>query len=102
MKYTAIATLLLAAMAGAQSKTVVSAAPTKTTDYATKKALAMESDGMYACPDGFSMFVRRVKPDKQDKNTPPTDYESYFHIPDGNIVRETPDNKLVFACFEEK
>jgi hypothetical protein len=103
-----ISTMFLAMTAAASAATVESA-PLQKAPFDTKKPLFINNAGGFACPDGFDLFVRAVKPElkKGDKEIP-GDYESFYFAKTNNpaqpaiIVSRPGINEYVPACLAVK
>jgi hypothetical protein len=103
--------LALAATAGlAQTVTSV---PLEKAPFDTKKALLIDENGGHACPDGYDLYVRAVKPketkDKDGKPVPAPqgDFDSfYFARQNGNtpaiLVSRKNIQEYVGACLQVK
>jgi hypothetical protein len=83
-----IATLILAACATAafaQNPNVLSAPMIKQPPVDAKKTVLIvvgKENAVYGCPDGYEMYVRRVKP--KDSKEPEDNYKSWLYVPAPN------------------
>lgn len=88
----------------------VTTAPLQKAGLDSKKPLYISGEGQFACPDGFDLYVRAVKPaePKDPKNQPPQgDYESFYFARSANgqsaiIVSRPGLQEYVPACISVK
>lgn len=103
--------LVLAATAGLAQ--TVSSAPLEKAPFDTRKPLLIDEAGGHACPDGYDLYVRAVKPkETKDKDgkpmpVPQGDFDSfYFARQSGNtpaiLVSRKNIQEYVGACFQVK
>lgn len=87
-----------------QHPSLESTEPVKKPGIETKKPLVIYDDGPYGCPDGFDVYVKRIKPpvDKAHPESPNTDFQSYLFVADGNVLISRDTTKFVIACLREK
>lgn len=103
-----ISILLLAAATTAASAEV-NATPLQKAPFDTKKPLYISSDGSYACPSGFDLYIRALAPPKKEKEvTPQGDYESFYFAKSQNpsspaiVVSRPGVQEYVPACLQVK
>jgi hypothetical protein len=97
--------LLLAGATSLLGQSFISA-PVKTFPVPNlKKSLLVEADGIKGCPDGFDLYVRRVAPKvSKDAKLPAAqgDFQSFFYLAEGQLLKSTPEVGFVPACFQVK
>jgi hypothetical protein len=79
-----ILAILGVSLTACASAATVTSAPLEKAPFDSKKPLYIDKDGGHACPEGFDLYVRALKPeptkDKDGKPTPAPqgDYESFY------------------------
>lgn len=99
--------LLLAAstaFAADAHKGLEAAEPVKQPSIESKKALVVYDDGPYGCPEGFDVYVQRIKPaaDKAHPENQSGDFQSYLFVQDGNVLISRSAQQFKVACLKEK
>lgn len=88
----------------------VTSTPLSKAPFDSKKPLYITSDGGFACPDGFDLYVRASKPvEKDKKGAPPAgDFESFYFARSANpdqpaiIVSRPGMQEYTPACLQVK
>lgn len=100
--------LVLSATAGLAA--TVNSTSLEKAPFDTKKPLFIDENGGHACPDGYDLYVRAVKPETKDKDGKPAqgDFDSfYFARTNTNgapaiLVSRKGIQEYVPACFQVK
>lgn len=89
---------------GAEHKGLESAEPIKQPSVESKKALVVYDDGIWGCPDTYSVYIQRLKPpvDKSHPENQSGDFQSYLYVADGNVLISRTSQQFVIACLKEK
>lgn len=105
-----LTTLILAACCGsAFAQTVESVPLVKDPPKETKQALLVTAfpPSVSACPEGFDLYVQRVKP--AGSKDPDTAFKGFFYIappdphqPNSGMVTSRPGSEVVGACLKVK
>lgn len=107
MKLLALVVLFIACVSAAVAQNVTSAPLKKDPAPGTKQALFVTTfpAAVYACPDGFDLYVQRIKP--KDSKDPESAFRGYFWIsppvanqPNTGMVTSRPGNEVIGACLK--
>ena len=98
------------AIAATATAATVTSAPLVKAPFDTKRPLYITSDGGFACPEGFELYVRASKPEPKDKKAPPAqgDFESFYFARSANpdqpaiIVSRPGMQEYTPACLQVK
>lgn len=107
MKLLALVLIFIACVSAAVAQNVTSAPLQKDPTPGTKQALFVTTfpAAVYACPDGFDLFVERIKP--KDSKDPDSSFKGFFWIsppdpknPNTGMVTSRPGSEVIGACLK--